>query len=230
MRLITDIYIMKWQKKKSSESVALNKKSQKPGSGISEAIGKGFAEDAIIKLRKKLNGNLHNEKDLRNRALLDFLLATGLRADAVVNAKFSSLVKTPQKEFVLEYIAKGGKTKYIAIEKQVIKLIEDYHRLCGFTHDYFFVTLPTNANPDRHPMTTRALQGIIEIWGLRTLRGKSGHPHAFRHTVGQALTDVQGVGTAQVALGHENIQTTERFYINRFVNPSKILKDKWKGN
>ena len=108
-------------------------------------------------------------------------------------------------------------------------MIEDYHRLCGFVHDYFFVTLPTNANPDRHPMTTRALQGIIEIWGLRTLRGKSGHPHAFRHTVGQALTDVQGVGTAQVALGHENIQTTERFYINRFVNPSKILKDKWKG-
>ena len=229
MRPTSDIYYMKWQKKKSSESVALNKKSQKPGSGISEAIGKGFAEDAIIKLRKKLNGNLHNEKDLRNRALLEFFLATGLRADAVVNAKFSSLVKTPQKEFVLEYIAKGGKTKYIAIEKQVIKLIEDYHRLCGFVHDYFFVTLPTNANPDRHPMTTRALQGIIEIWGLRTLRGKSGHPHAFRHTVGQALTDVQGVGTAQVALGHENIQTTERFYINRFVNPSKILKDKWKG-
>ena len=32
--------------------------------------------------------------------------------------------------------------------------------------------------------------------------------------MGQALTDVQGVGTAQVALGHENIQTTERFYIN----------------
>ncbi len=226
MRLTSDIYYMKWQKKKSSESIALNKKSQKPGSGISEAIGKGFAEDSIIKLRKKLNGNLHNEKDLRNRALLEFLLATGLRADAVVNAKFSKLLKTPQKEFVLEYITKGGKTKYIAIEKQVIKLIEDYHRLCGF---YFFVTLPTNANPDRHPMTTRALQGIIEIWGLRTLRGKSGHPHAFRHTVGQALTDVQGVGTAQVALGHENIQTTERFYINRFVNPSKILKDKWKA-
>ena len=215
MRLTSDIYYMKWQKKKSSESIALSLKTKDKNkvSGISEAIGKGFAEDAIIKLRKKLNGNLHNEKDLRNRALLEFLLATGLRAD----------------EFVLEYIAKGGKTKYIAIEKQVIKLIEDYHRLCGFTHDYFFVTLPTNANPDRHPMTTRALQGIIEIWGLRTLRGKSGHPHAFRHTVGQALTDVQGVGTAQVALGHENIQTTERFYINRFVNPSKILKDKWKG-
>ena len=181
---------MRWEKRKSFETVALKSKSQKPGGGISEAIGKGFAEDAIIKLRKKLNGNLHNEK---------------------------------------EYIAKGGKTKFIAIEKQVIQLIKDYHRLCGFDEDYFFLTLPTNANPVRHPMTTRALQGIIEIWGLRTLRGKSGHPHAFRHTVGQALTDVQGVGTAQVALGHENIQTTERFYINRFVNPSKILRDKWKG-
>ena len=103
---------MRWEKRKSFETVALKSKSQKPGGGISEAIGKGFAEDAIIKLRKKLNGNLHNEKDLRNRAILEFLLATGLRADAVVNAKFSNLVKTPQKEFVLEYIAKGGNKVY----------------------------------------------------------------------------------------------------------------------
>ncbi len=88
--------------------------------------------------------------------------------------------------------------------------------------------IPTNANHKRNPMTTRSLQNIMKVWGLKTLRGKSGHPHAFRHTVGQALTDEQGVGTAKIALAHENIQTTEQFYLNKFVNPSKILKDKWK--
>ena len=66
-----DIYYMKWQRKNLQNQLHLIKK--KPGSGISEAIGKGFAEDSIIKLRKKLNGNLHNERDLRNRALLEFL-------------------------------------------------------------------------------------------------------------------------------------------------------------
>ena len=57
MRLTSDIYYMKWQKKKSSESIALSLKTKDKNkvSGISEAIGKGFAEDAIIKLRKKLN-------------------------------------------------------------------------------------------------------------------------------------------------------------------------------
>lgn len=207
-----------------------NKKpNSKTSSGkIEDAIGKGFSDKAILNFRKKLHGILRNEKDLRDRAILEFFLATGLRASAVVEAKFSNLMQNPQGDFVLKYTAKGGKIKYIAISEQVIRYIQDYQRLSGFKHDSFFVTIPTNANPERHPMTTRALQSIVEIWGLKTLRGKSGHPHAFRHTVGQALTDEQGVGTAKIALGHEHIQTTEKFYLNKFVNPSKILKDKWK--
>lgn len=223
---------MVWQKKKVTEYTG-NAKKRKPervltDSNLSQALGKGFADSAVQSFRKKLHGILRNEKDLRDRAILEFFLATGLRAAAVVEAKFSDVEKTPQGESVLKYIAKGGKLKYIALSDQVIRYVKDYHRLCAIKHDYFFLTIPTNANPARHPMTTRALQSIVEVWGLKTLHGKSGHPHAFRHTVGQALTDEQGVGTAQIALGHENIQTTERFYLNKFVNPSKILKDKWK--
>lgn len=206
----------------------LKSKTKKKDNSLSQAIGKGFSDQTIKQLKKKLHGILRNEKDLRDRALFEFLLATGLRAAAVVQAKFSDLTKTPDGEKVLKYVAKGGKTKFIALSSEVIHLIEDYHRLSGFKNDFFFLTLPTNANQKRHPMTTRALQNIIEVWGLKTLQGRSGHPHAFRHTIGQALTDEQGAGTAQIALGHESIQTTQKFYLKKYVNPSKILKDKWK--
>ena len=158
------------------------------------------------------------------------MLKTGLRAQAIVDAKFSDIIKSPQGEIILRYGKKGGEDALIGIgDKQNSKLldyIKEYHQFAGVQSDYFFLSLPTNARAHT-PITTRGLQNIINTWGVKTLRGKEVHPHAMRHTNLQKISDTHGLGTAQKAAGHSNIKTTSKYYTKNYVNSANILDKEW---
>jgi site-specific recombinase XerD len=157
--------------------------------------------------------------NLRNRALVEFLLATGCRVSEAVSIN-KDQIDFESKQF--KVIGKGDKTRTIPINDKAILHIKKYINSRIDNTDAMFVTL----NKPHRRMTIDAVESM-----LKTLETKSGvfniHPHRFRRTLCCILIN-SGMPITQVAeiLGHSSVSTTEIYYSQSMyqiqVNYSKL--------
>ncbi|EQA43996.1 site-specific recombinase, phage integrase family [Leptospira broomii serovar Hurstbridge str. 5399] len=127
---------------------------------------------------------------------------------------------------MIEYTAKGGKTKYAVLTNEILKAIKKYHKIIEIKSDYFFLSRPKRNQTSRTLLTTRSLQRIVNSWNEKTCQGKLVHPHAIRHSVGQRLLEKAGSIAAQKALDPSSPITTAKFYAQPYFDgPAHLTWD-----
>lgn len=161
----------------------------------------------------------------RNKAIVDFMLNTGLRLSEVVNLKWQYLDLMTGKLEVIE--GKGAKDRNLRVKERVLEVMRSWKdrqakemmkRKINEPANYVFTTLkgkqlkPANI---RRMIYKYADKAGIQRYEVKTnengkeYKERKVSPHGLRHTFAtKLLRDTGNIRTVQRALGHADISTT----------------------
>lgn len=158
---------------------------------------------------KKLNEFLDSWKpeslnDLRDKAIIELMYSSGLRASEVVELKWEYL---REKERELKVLGKGKKERIVPVGIKALEALTSYKeallREKGNLSEHIFV------NKFGKKLTRRALWNIVnkKFEALARLYGV--HPHAIRHSFAtHLLNHGADLRSIQELLGHKSLSTT----------------------
>lgn len=141
---------------------------------------------------------------LRDRAVLETLYATGMRASELVAMNLNEIDFAEQS---VRVIGKGNKERVVFFGKPCADALTEYRereRTPPQEGDPMF----TNRSGGR--LTTRTVQNIVKRWALAVGLSPKLSPHKLRHSFATHLLD-HGVDlkVVQQLLGHESLATTQ---------------------
>lgn len=137
--------------------------------------------------------------ELKHRALVELLFATGIRREEVANLKRSAF---DFENNVLKVYGKNKKERLVPFIPETIPNV----LLWLNQHDSEWV-FPSKVNKDK-PVTVRWVNKVIEKW-TKKLGLKNITPHSFRHAFGTYLFDNGAdIKSIQEMMGHTSIDTT----------------------
>lgn len=145
-------------------------------------------------------------KDLREKALIDFLYSTGCRVDEVVEMKVADIDWKEHSALVRH--GKGDKERIVYLNPECEISLKKYLKERKNQTEYVFSHERKLKNPK---MSTRAIQEIIRkiVSRVELESGKKITPHVFRHTTATiALTNGMPIEQVQKMLGHSKLDTT----------------------
>ncbi len=167
--------------------------------------------------KKELRGHLDIEeleklrmvcKDIREKAIIEFMYSSAARASEVINAKISDINFYTNS---LKVIGKGSKEREVYISPKCRLYIKEYLKSRADSSEYLFVS----SKKPHDKITVSGLEKILKRIAKRTDITKSIYPHLLRHTWATfALKGNMDIGTIQEILGHENPSTTQIYAKN----------------
>ena len=167
-------------------------------------------EVARPKVRRKLPTVLSREEvsnlldatpNLKHRALLATLYATGLRCAEVLQLRITDI--DSQRMVILVWEGKGQRSRQVMLSPKVLTLLRAYWHWRKPT-DWLFPGQKSGA--PMHPSGVRQIcQQLAEKVGIK----KQVSPHIWRHSFATHLLDAgTDLRTIQVLLGHASLKTT----------------------
>ncbi len=148
------------------------------------------------------------EKDrqyLRDRAMLELLYSSGLRASEISSLRRDSINYVRQQ---LRVTGKGAKDRMVPVGRKAIEAVKAYlgWRGEGKGSDYLFIS-------DREKQVTRnTVWTLVKKYAKRCGIAKNVYPHTLRHSFATHLVEHgANLRAVQEMLGHENISTTELY-------------------
>ncbi len=146
---------------------------------------------------------------IRDKALLEFLYATGVRVSELINFSLDNLHL--DENFVI-CIGKGQKERIIPIGSPAIKAVKRYmeevrpnliHKIRNMNYILFL-------NSKGHSITRQSIWRIIKNYTLKAGIMKNVSPHTFRHSFATHLLEGGAdLRALQAMLGHSSISTTQ---------------------
>ncbi|MEY8392510.1 site-specific tyrosine recombinase XerD [Lachnospiraceae bacterium 45-W7] len=165
-----------------------------------------LSEEDTIRLLNQAKGD--SPKELRDRAMLELLYATGIRVTELVSLKLSDI------NLQMEYIAcrEGGKERVVPFGKVAKQAVERYLRegrdaLLAETESGYLFT-----NCSGHAMSRQGFWKLIKSYGKKA--GITGEltPHTLRHSFAVHLvSNGADIHSVQEMLGHADISTTQMY-------------------
>lgn len=168
----------------------------------------------LTKLPKRLRTALNTEElerlriaciTERERALVEFLFATGCRVSELVKANIDDIDFA---ENSLRVVGKGDKQRMVYFSDKTRLYLKNYIKSRRDNDEALFVS-------DRFPhgrLGRRGIEVIISKIASRTEINKSVYPHLLRHTCATlALKKGADITTIQHILGHESPSTTQTY-------------------
>ena len=147
---------------------------------------------------------LKTNSDLRNRLLLEFLYATGIRVSEIISISISDLDFFNQS---VKILGKGKKTRIVYYNDVVKKLLEKYLDIYPKLNKKGLAYLFLNQKGD--PLTTSGVSYIINQVIKKISFKKHITPHMLRHSFAtHLLNNGCDLATVQELLGHSSISTT----------------------
>lgn len=137
----------------------------------------------------------------RDRLILLLFVTTGLRREELRSIQ----IKDIGSDNMLRVLGKGDKERYVGLNKDVRKSLNDYLKVRDSNSDYLFIS--RNGNQ----ISKRALYDIVKKYVKKAkLEYKNISPHTLRHTAGTIIYGItKDIRAVQKQLGHSNINTTE---------------------
>lgn len=144
--------------------------------------------------------------DLRERALLEFVLATGCRVAEIVNINVDDI---NWQELSIRVVGKGDKEREVYMNTKAKFHLDKYLK----AREGNDIALFTGIRKPYKRVGTRGLEGIVDNIAERAgfvKKDKSIYPHLLRHTMA-TLGHKSGASivSLQKILGHEQIATTQ---------------------
>jgi integrase/recombinase XerD len=144
----------------------------------------------------------------RDRALLEFAYATGVRVSELLSIKLTDLLFDDQ---LVRVFGKGSRVRIVPIGEQAIKSVEDY---CQNSRPLLVKAYDNNntlfLNNRGKPLTRMGFWKILRKYVIEVSISKPVSPHTIRHSFATHLieggADLRAV---QEMLGHVNIATTQ---------------------
>jgi integrase/recombinase XerC len=149
-----------------------------------------------------------NFVELRNRAVFEFLYATGLRISELVNVRMEDINFT---EGMVRVLGKGKKERVVPFNdvarEILLKYLEEVRRKFKTSVDYLIL------NRNGRKITERSVEIILQkVYGELMESSKHVYPHLFRHSFATHLLQRgANLRVIQELLGHSTLSTTERY-------------------
>ncbi|MBO0708246.1 MAG: tyrosine-type recombinase/integrase [Candidatus Dormibacteraeota bacterium] len=150
-------------------------------------------------------------RELRDRALIHFLISTGCRISEALSLDRTDI---PGEGNRLVVTGKGAKQRAVYLTDDARAAIDDYLRAREDTCLALFVNYDRSVGDDRGRRLTQAgarhvvneIRRRLGVWSLRS-------PHVARHTAATSLLEVTGgdVRLVQEVLGHANLATLQGY-------------------
>jgi integrase/recombinase XerC len=146
-------------------------------------------------------------RDIRDRAIISLLDATGLRVSELESVDLESIDWDSQR---IHIVGKGNQERIVpfgdACRDNLMAYLTVRDRLAHPKEPALFV------NDKGYRLQTCGVQWIIRQIGLKVL-DKEITPHWFRHTCATSMINGGAeYGTVADVLGHKSVDTTRRFY------------------
>ncbi|MCY3624932.1 MAG: tyrosine recombinase XerC [Candidatus Dadabacteria bacterium] len=147
-----------------------------------------------------------NPLRVRDRAILELLYSSGLRASELAGATLADL---SMGEAVIRVRGKGNKERIVPVGSKALFALGEYLDIRGKlkpSSSHVFL------NSRGGGITTRSLARIIKKYGLVSGISKNVSPHVLRHSFATHLlaggADLRAI---QEMLGHASLSTTQRY-------------------
>lgn len=141
----------------------------------------------------------------RDRAILEFLLATGCRVSEIKNINISDIDFSKN---CVNVIGKGNKERIVYFNEKTRLYINNYIQERKGNNEALFVGIKKPYNR----LGSRAIEKIINKIAIRADFDKAVFPHLLRHTFAtQGLRQGANIYTIKFLLGHTSVMTTERY-------------------
>lgn len=156
--------------------------------------------------------------ELRNKAMLELLYATGVRISELINIKLSDVKLNEQLIIVM---GKGKKQRIVPINTTALKYVgmyinDAYPLLNRYQSEYLFLS------KNFKPITRQGFYKVVKQ-KARFINLDDITPHTFRHSIAtHMLNNGANLKVVQEILGHQNLSTTE---IYAKVNNKTITKE-----
>lgn len=160
--------------------------------------------EPIFSKREEEKLYLHCEH-LRDRAMLEFFIATGCRVSEVCNLKIGDIDFSTN---AIRIVGKGNKLRTVYTNEKALMHLDRYLSQRDFMSEYVFTTIKKPYNP----LTPSGIEAIMERIG-KSAKVQSVHPHRFRATFCTRMID-RGVAlhVVQRLMGHSSVDTTMTYY------------------
>ena len=141
------------------------------------------------------------EKELRDKAILELLYATGIRVGELVGLKKKDIRFD---ESLVRVMGKGGKERLVPVHERALGLLRRYLDVCPSEERQVFLSLR------RHPLQERDVRRILDH-ALRAMAfAKHITPHKIRHSFATHLLEKGAdLRMVQELLGHSSLSTTQ---------------------
>jgi len=145
---------------------------------------------------------------VRNKAVFEFLYATGLRISELVNLRITDINFT---EDMARVLGKGKKERIVPFNEHAKTILLNYLERARLQFkkpiDYIFL------NAWGRKITERAIEQILHKSFMEMMESnKSVYPHLFRHSFATHLLQRgANLRVIQELLGHESLSTTEKY-------------------
>ena len=182
---------------------------------IEKKLPEVLSVDEINLLLKQPSGN--NKKELRDKAMLELLYATGMRVSELISLKLNDL------NLSYGYILcrDANKERVIPVDKTALEALDNYlkksrNTVCD-SGDFLFTNLKGA------PMTRQGFWKIIKSYAVKAGIKKDITPHMIRHSFASHLvTNGADLKAVQEMMGHADISTTQIYLRSR---QSKIKEE-----
>lgn len=164
---------------------------------------------SIEEVDKLLDIKLKEPFDYRNKAILELLYATGLRATELINLDIQNIDTV---NMVVNVYGKGSKERIVPLSKIAVNYLElyinQYRELLFVKKQKKTDALFLNNHGNR--MTRQGLYKIIGKIAEEKRINKEITPHILRHSFATHMIECGAdIRSVQELLGHENVVTTE---------------------
>ena len=172
---------------------------------LSKHLPDFLSVDEMFKLLDSLP--VENPLQIRNKAMMELLYATGLRISELLGLTVHDIFQT---DHVILVRGKGSKQRYVPILENVLELVNNYIinvrpiLLKQKKNDYIFL------NKLGNKMSRMGFWKILQEAVTKTGLKKEITPHTFRHSFATHLLEA-GVNLriVQSLLGHSSLNTTQ---------------------